>query len=145
MPFSKIFKTKDRCKEHECSVDRKNIKKIFKPDEGFLDIELKNRLFPSSYKICDCIIICNDDNIVIVEILCGVLTFKEFKEKSKQLENCYKVTKDIGLDRKIKNIILYYKSLEESKRNPQFKKKLINSKIYNKSLITKQYRGKVII
>ena len=129
MPFSSIFNTKDKCSDGECKVNKKNIKKIFKPDDGFLDNELKEILFPSSYKICDCIIVCNNDSLIIVEILCGKLTHSEYKEKCEQLENCYKVVKHKGLDDKVKKIILQYKRLEKSKHNPQFRKKLLNSKI----------------
>ena len=129
MPFSSIFNTKDKCSDGECKVNRMNIKKIFKPDDGFLDNELKEILFPSSYKICDCIIVCNNDSLIIVEILCGKLTYSEYKEKCEQLENCYKVVKHKGLDDKVKKIILQYKRLEKSKHNPQFRKKLLNPKI----------------
>lgn len=129
MPFSSIFNTKDKCSDGECKVNKKNIKKIFKPDDGFLDNELKEILFPSSYKICDCIIVCNNDSLIIVEILCGKLTYSEYKEKCEQLENCYKVVKHKGLDDKVKKIILQYKRLEKSKHNPQFRKKLLNPKI----------------
>jgi len=131
MPFSLIFNQKDRCKDNSCSVNRNNIKAVFKPDEGFLDSNLKNRLFPPSYKICDCIIICTNDNIIIVEILCGTLTFKEYKEKVEQLENCYKVIESQGLKNKIKQIVLQYKRLENPKRNPQFRKKLTNPRVRN--------------
>jgi len=130
MPFSSIFNVKDRCYEGKCKVNKKNIKKIFKPDDGFLDKAEEKRLFPSgSYKICDCIIICNNGNIVIIEIICGTLTYSEFKEKSKQLESCHKVVSDKGLSDNVKKIILLYKRLENSKHNPLFKKKLINPRI----------------
>jgi len=130
MPFSSIFNVKDKCSDGVCKVNKKNIKKIFKPDDGFLNKVEENRLFPSgSYKICDCIIVCDNDNIVIVEILCGTLTYGEFKEKSEQLKNCHKVVKDRGLVANVKKIILHYKRLENSKHNPQFRKKLLNPKI----------------
>ncbi len=129
MPFSSIFNLKEKCSDGVCKVNKKNIKKIFKPDNGFLDKALQDRLFPSSYKICDCIIICNDNNIVIVEILCGKLTYSEYKEKCEQLENCHKVVKDKGLENKVKKIILQYQRLESPKHNPQFRKKLLNPKI----------------
>ncbi len=134
MPFSSIFNTKDKCSDGECKVNKKNIKTIFKPDDGFLDKALESSLFPSSYKICDCIIICNNENIVIVEILCGTLTYKEFKDKSIQIENCYKVIKDLGLSDKVTQIRLQYKKLENPKHNPQFRKKLMNPKIFGVNL-----------
>jgi len=135
MPFSSIFNVKNKCSDNDCKVNKKNIKTIFKPDDGFLNKVLEAELFPSSsYKICDCIIVCNDDNIVIVEILCGTLTYKEYKEKCQQLENCYKVVSSEGLDVNIKKIVLQYKRLENPKHNPQFRKKLINPKIYGSNL-----------
>ena len=129
MPFSSIFNQKEKCSDGACKVNRKNIKKIFKPDDGFLDKRLQKTLFPSSYKICDCIIVCDSDNIVIVEILCGKLTYKEYKEKCEQLENCHKVVKHKGLENQVKKNILHYQRLENPKHNPQFRKKLLNPKI----------------
>jgi len=130
MPFSSIFNVKNKCSDGSCKINQKNIKKIFKPDDGFIDKIKEKELFPSgSYKICDCIIICDNNNIVIVEILCGKLTYKEFKEKSEQLENCCKVVSNQGLAKDIKKIILQYQKLENPKHNPQFRKKLLNSKI----------------
>ena len=135
MPFSSIFNKKEKCSDGDCKVNRENIKTIFKPDDGFLDNSLQNKLFPSnSYKICDCIIICNNDNIIIVEILCGKLTYSEYKEKSKQLENCYKVIASQNLEQKIQKIVIQYKRLENPKHNPQFRKKLINPKICGTNL-----------
>lgn len=135
MPFSSIFNLKDKCCDGDCKVNKKNIKKIFKPDDGFLDKAVEKKLFPSaSYKICDCIIVCDNDNIVIVEILCGKLTYSEFKKKSEQLENCHKVVSDMGLIKKVKKIILHYKRLENSKHSPLFRKKLLNPKIHDINL-----------
>ena len=134
MPFSSIFYKKDKCRDGDCKVNKKNIKAIFKPDDGILDEKLKNELFPPSYKICDCIIVCNNDDIVIVEILCGTLTYKEFKDKSIQLENCYKLINKLGLSDKVTQIRLQYKKLENPKHNPQFRKKLMNPKIFGFNL-----------
>jgi len=130
MPFSSIFNTIDVCKENRCKIDRQNIKMIYKPDSGFLDTKLRQKLFPSnSYKICDCIVICKTGNIVIVEILCGKLTYREYKEKCEQLENCCKVVNHLGLKPKITKIVLIYQSRESDKKNPQFRKKLLNTEI----------------
>ena len=144
MPFSNIFNQKDKCREHECSINRKNIKKIFKPDEGILDSNLKNRLFNNSYKICDCIVICENDKIVIIEILCGVLNAREFKEKSEQLQNCYRVVEYKNLKSQISKIVLYCKKIENSKKNPQLRKKLINPRIYDIPLQIIQDKGSSI-
>ena len=130
MPLSSIFHTAKGCKEHSCKINNKNIKTIFKPDNGFLDKNIEKLLFASnSYKICDCIAICKNDDLVIVEILCGKLTYREFKEKCEQLENCCKVITHQGLKTGIKKIVLLYQKLESNKKNPQLRKKLINPRI----------------
>jgi hypothetical protein len=130
MPFSSVFNKKERCKDGSCKIDKSNIRAVFKPDDGFKDTSIENQLFPTgSYKICDCIIVCKNDNIVVVEILCGTLTYKEFKEKSEQLENCCKVIDNQNLKNKIHKIILQYKKLENPKRNPSLRKKLLNHRI----------------
>ncbi len=130
MPFSSIFNIATNCSERRCRVNKKNIKVIYKPDGGFLNKALEKKLFPTgSYKICDCITICKNDNIAIIEILCGTLTFGEYKEKCEQLENCCKVIADCGLKNKVKKIILLYKNREPNSKNSQFRKKLLNPKI----------------
>ena len=129
MPFSSIFKTNINCKEHDCKVNKKNIKIIYKPDDGFLDKNIERKIFPTgSYKVCDCIVICNDDSIHIVEILCGTLTYREFKEKTEQLKNCLKIVDHIGKKEQIKKIVLLHKRLEATRKNPTFRKKLLNIK-----------------
>jgi len=136
MPFTHIFSENDKCKEYKCKINSQNIKKIFKPDNGFLDKAIEQKLFPSgSYKICDCIIVCEDSNLVLVEILCGKLTHREFKEKKEQLENCCKTVTHIGSTDKIKKIILLYNSLESSKKQPLLKKALLNPKVCGLPLV----------
>jgi len=134
MPFSGVFNSKDRCIEGECRVDRRNIKTIYKPDEGIKDISIKDSLFPdkSEPKMCDCIIVCNDDKIVILEILCGTLTKKELDDKTKQLENCYRVAIQKSID--ISNIYLAYKRLDK-KTATLLRKSLINKRVLNKPLL----------
>jgi len=66
--------------------------------------------------------------------MCGLLTFREFKEKSQQLENCYKVVQHQKQKDKIKKIVLLYDRLESPKRNPQFRKKLLDPKVCSKPL-----------
>ena len=138
MPFSKVFNKKDNCKDNDCKVNKKHIKTIFKPDDGFVDKILEKELFGSSYKICDCIIICEDNKIIIHEILCGKLTYSEFKEKSEQLKNCIKVVEKLGLEKEIKQVSIQYKKIEDSKKNPQLKKRLLNPKIDRFVLYTMQ-------
>ena len=66
--------------------------------------------------------------------MCGLLTFREFKEKSQQLENCCKVVQHQKQKDKIKKIVLLYDRLESPKRNPQFRKKLLDPKVCSKPL-----------
>ena len=135
MPFSGVFNTKDRCVEKECKVDRKNIKTIYKPDEGIIDNNIKNTLFYGQIepKMCDCIIECNSGKIVILEILCGTLTNRELNDKTKQLENCYRVAIEKSID--ISRIYLVYKRLDK-KTATLLKKSLINKKVLNKPLLS---------
>jgi len=37
MPFSSIFNVKNKCSDGSCKINQKNIKKIFKPDDGFIE------------------------------------------------------------------------------------------------------------
>ena len=130
-----IFATEKRCKEHDCSVNNKNIKVIYKPDRGFLDKLIEKELFSNDYKICDCIIECESGNIFIIEILCGKLTIRELKEKKEQLENCLKVVTYLGEEKKIKKLFLLYSKLESPKKQPLLRKALLSQKIKNKPLL----------
>jgi len=133
--LNRIFGTEKKCKEHNCSVNNKNIKVIYKPDNGFLDKSIEKELFRNDYKICDCIIECEDGNIFIVEILCGKLTIRELKEKKEQLKNCLKVVTYLGEEKIVKKLFLLYNKLESPKKQPQLRKALLNQKIGNKPLL----------
>ena len=100
---------KQTCKEHICKIDNKNIKIIYNPE------------ITSQKKMCDCIIICNNEKIFLVEILCGKLTSKELKDKLQQLKNCSLLKNGIK--------VLLYKKLESPKKDPMLKKQITNSKI----------------
>jgi len=136
MPQSldELFHISKECSEHSCRVNKKNVKQIYKPDSGFVNKQIEQELFKSGYKICDCIIECQNDNIAIVEILCGKLTVREIKDKKQQLENCCKAVHYTNQQDKIKKIILFYDKLESSKKQPMIKKALINQRICNKAL-----------
>ncbi|MEA1954850.1 MAG: hypothetical protein U9O24_10715 [Campylobacterota bacterium] len=129
-----IFDIAEQCKEHSCKVNKKNIKKVYKPDSGFLDKTIEDELFSGDYKICDCIVECEDDSLFIVEILCGKLTNRELKEKKEQLANCCRVVKHLKAHDKIKKLVLLYDKLESPKRQPSLKKALINQRICNRPL-----------
>ena len=146
MPLNEIFIKADECKEHTCKINRSNIKNIFKPEKGFLNKQLEQELLGLNYKICDCIIECQNGKIVVVEILCGRLTYGEFKDKIIQLENCIKILKSIGLSSQIINVYLVYKSLDKQFslmiKSPPFKKKLLNLKKSQKiSLLEASYKA----
>ena len=128
------FSTETKCKEHNCSVNNRNILKVYKPDNGFLDKALERKIFGSDYKICDCIILCKSNDIFIVEILCGKLTNRELKEKKEQLTNCCKVLQELNKDSQIKKLILLYDKLESPKKQPQLRKALLNQKLCNRGL-----------
>jgi len=141
MPFNGVFNTKDRCVESECRVNRKNIKTIYKPDEGIKDNSIKQTLFNRQIepKMCDCIIECQDGKIVILEILCGTLTNSELNDKTKQLENCYKIAKEKSI--KVDKIYLAYKKLDK-KSALLLKKKLVTQRVLDKALL---YFDKLLI
>ena len=130
-----LFEREKKCKEHDCSINNKNIKIIYKPDNGFINKTIEKKLFGSDYKICDCIIECEDGNVFIVEIMCGKLTTRELREKKEQLENCFKVIDYLGEEKRVKKLFLLYAKLESPKKQPQLRKALLNQKIRNKSLI----------
>jgi len=133
--LDKLFNTEKKCKEHNCNVNNKNINIIYKPDKGFLNKTIEKKLFDNNYKICDCIIECDDGSIFIVEILCGKLTTRELKEKKEQLENCFKVIKHLKEESRVKKLFLLYDKLETPKKQPQLRKALLNQKIGNKPLL----------
>jgi hypothetical protein len=119
--MKEYLKTKEECREHHCKINKKNIAIIYKPDIG-----LKKSISTiNSKKFCDCIIECNNNCIVIVEILCGKLTYSEFKDKIEQLQNCIEIVKFCKKIDKLKKVILLYDTID-TKSNPSLKKKLIN-------------------
>lgn len=145
MPFSDIFSIEERCSDLDCNINRKNVKKIFKPDNGLKDKNLLKELFENEFhtgnqpNMCDCIIECDDSNLFIIEILCGTLDHTEFKRKNKQLKNCCLVAKHKNLKDRVKKIVLLYKRLDTQK-SPQLRKALLNPKICDKNLILVQHR-----
>ena len=115
----------EECKEYKCKINKQNIKTIYKPDKG-----IKKNIPNITDKLCDCIIECEDGKIVIVEILCGTLTYKEYKDKLEQLKNCIKIVKHCYKFKTIKKVILLY-SKRDSKTNPNIGKKLQFTKLEN--------------
>ena len=123
--MKEFLHTVDKCKESNCNINNKNIKIIYKPDKG-----VKKNIPDITNKLCDCIIECNDGKIVVIEILCGKLTYKEYKDKLEQLKNCIKIVEHCDKSKTIKKVILLYNTID-SKNNPNFKKKLLSTKLQN--------------
>ena len=123
--MKEFLHTVDKCKEHDCKIDNKSVKIIYKPDK-----KTKKNIPNITDKLYDCIIECKDGKIVIVEILCGTLTYKEYEDKLKQLKNCIKIVKHCDKFKTIKKVILLY-SKRDSKTNPNIGKKLQFTKLEN--------------
>ena len=142
-----LFDSASDCKEKNlpCRSVKKNIKKIYKPDKGIKDIELKQKLFPSygefeQPKLCDCIIEFNNGTHTQVEIKCGKVTNSLAKDVVKKLKNSLDVlnAKDIDVS---KNILIFKKFHEQ-----QTRKFFILSKnfIEGKPIILKEYKNKAV-
>jgi len=117
--------TKKECKEHECKIDKKNIGIIYKPEKKF------------NVKMCDCIIKCKKNNkFIIVEILCGTLTLKEFKNKLNQIKNCEKILSKNNI--KAPKYLIYKKT---EKRDGELINKLL---LKEKNLQLKTYTNQAI-
>jgi len=120
--MNKCLETKESCKEHNCAINRRNIRAIYNPEGN-----PKKNIVKKSNKACDCIIECDNGQIIIIEILCGRLTFREYKDKLKQLESCIDIVEQCKRAENIRKVILIYKKLDAN-RNSEFKKKIISNK-----------------
>jgi len=126
--LSETFGIKDKCNDENCKMDKKNVKKIFSPEiylrEDVLDFLKKKQLKRGNENpnLCDCIVVCCNGKIFIVEILCGSLTSKEFSSKKEQIKACITAIKYIDL--KVERCYIVYLSLnmkEHDKRRFQRK------------------------
>jgi len=133
----------NNCKEKDCNIDKIDINSIFSPEkDGIINENLKRKLLDNTgnYKACDCIILCKDGYIYIVEILCGKLTKKEVNDKLKQVKNCKKLLDYLNLIAFIKISYILYKSKNFITRNDEklFKKKALsvqqNENVYFKQI-----------
>jgi len=126
--LSELFHTSKECSEHSCRINRKNVKQIYRPDakQGFKNKTFVQKILGQEPKICDCIIECSDEKLIVIEILCGKLTARELLDKEKQLKNCCKVIEFIEQHNNIKHIILYYEKKDSKSfaKNFAAKKKL---------------------
>ncbi|WP_457561905.1 hypothetical protein [Caminibacter pacificus] len=116
--------TKTECKEHNCKIDKKNIITIYNPEKKY------------NIKMCDCIIKCKNNKYIIIEILCGTLTLKEFKDKLGQIKNCEKILTKNNL--KASQYLIYKK---KEKKDAQILNKLI---LKEKKLQLKIFKNQAI-
>ncbi len=120
-----------KCKSAKCKIDNQNVQVVYS-----LDICLNDR------KMCDCLIVCKNSNIVLVEILCGKLTFSEFKDKVAQLQNCINFVHATFGDAIISKVILLYETIDEEKRKDgNLKRKLLNTRITHYKITTLQSKN----
>jgi len=127
--LSKNFGEKDECKSGDCRLNRKGVKAIFSPEvylsRGILNV-LKNEQFKidnENPNLCDCIVLCCNGEIYVVEILCGELTEKEVSSKRKQVEACITAVKYVGLEVNFGYVI--YLSLDIKKGNVKRFKRMV--------------------
>lgn len=104
---------KKECKEGKCKV-------IPPPNSTIYDPEKVN----SNKKMCDCIIQ-TENKVFVVEILCGILTNTELKDKEIQVKNGFALAeKYFGNTLEFEKFILYSK-----KSGNHLEKRLIPKKI----------------
>ena len=102
--LEEVLGEKENCQDIDCRLDKKNVAKIFSPEKGIdekLVKLLRNEQLLSSNEnpnLCDCIVVCRNGKIFVIEILCGKLTFKELQSKKKQVKNCVFIVKHLELE-----------------------------------------------
>jgi len=129
--FEEYLYGKPNCKDGNCKIDNNNIKIVFKPDKG-----LKKYINLSSDNKCDCIVICLDNKVRIIEILCGVLRSSEFKAKYLQIENCLRIIKHVDKDSlKDCKIYLLIEKYVSSKKEPHIKKLVTTKRVMGKPIV----------
>ncbi len=139
--LSAYFFEKQDCKESDCKVNKKKIKKIFDPEAGLktkkVQILRGVKKTSGNYKICDCIILCNNNIIYLIEILCGKLTSGELNDKIEQINNCKKMLKNIDLKEE-KSYILYK---NKDTKNINFKKVFLNPDLSKQKIFPTQIKN----
>ena len=115
-----VLGEKKECNKGICRLDKKNVEGIFSPDvwidKGLLELLKEKQLlaFNENPNICDCIVVCKDGKIFVVEILCGKLTLKELKSKGKQVANGFFIVKHLGLRPERAYIVYLRKDIKKS-------------------------------
>jgi hypothetical protein len=134
-----LFDSAEDCKEHSCTINKNSILFAFKPDNGLKDLDLQEDIFGHRNQIplCDCIIKTNND-LVLLEIKCGVITKRILNEIKIQIENVAKILKNKGL--LFESAIFIGKRLD----TVQLRKEIGKIRIFNKSLQYKEYTNQAI-
>ena len=120
--LSSALGEKKECRDGDCRLDRRNVKKIYSPEVGInkeLLEKLKERQLVAKGQnpnICDCIVVCSDGRVFIVEILCGKLTPKELTSKKKQVKGCFFIVEE-QLKIKVERAYIVYERCDM--RGPQ--------------------------
>lgn len=133
-----IFEESDICKDNACSVSKKDIEYIFKPDLGIKDKSLQKEIFGHVVQpqLCDCII--KKDKLTVLEIKCGKVTKRLLNEIKNQIGNVVKILQhdSIGFDQ----VAFIYKSLDSVK----LKQEIAKIQIGNKTLKGFKYDNKAV-
>jgi hypothetical protein len=142
-----LFHSTTNCREdgHDCRSSSSSVSNIYKPDDGIIDITLKQELFPTygrleQPKLCDCVIEFNDGTYSQVEIKCGKVTSSLVADVVEKLNNCLKVVKSKNIE--ISKHFLIYKKFDTT----QIIKLLQSKKNYidGKPIILKKYTNTAI-
>ncbi len=133
-----LFHSSDKCQDNECTINKKDIEYIFKPDLGIKDQTTKKAIFGHTVQpsLCDCII--KKDKLILLEIKCGKVTKSILKEIKEQLDNVAKVLKHNSIN--FDQVLFLYKSLDTN----QLKKEIVKIGIGNKTLRGKEYQNKAV-
>ncbi len=139
-----IFSTASECKEsgHKCAINKSSVSKIYKPDLGIKDDNLKKEVFGNIAQpsLCDCAVVYSSDKLALLEIKCGKVTKKLLEEILKQLKNTYEIIKRKHI--KVTKFMFICEKFDSSQT-----KKLLTStkyKVDGKELIARIYKNQAI-
>ena len=104
--LKKIF---DECKSGDCKKCFSFVNKFDIVFDGESIVQHQRAGYCGHEKICDCIILCKNGKILIVEYLEGKLTLREKDDKLKQLECCERIVKILLTGCLVYKILIYQK------------------------------------
>ena len=142
-----LFDSATECKENEfpCKSAKKNVTKIYKPDNGIKDKALKKQLF-KNYRdneqpmLCDCIIEFNNKKFTLVEIKCGTVTNSLAKDVVTKLKNTLAVLNARNIE--VSKNVLILKKFQEQQTRKFFT--LSKNFINGKPIVLKEYENKAV-